>query len=125
MKRVFFSPLALILFFLATDCGVQPKQKETELNVEGDGYVLDNKIVPFEKRKVSLDILQDDGSVRRDTFEFKYSEHGPVVSEKGNKAWALRIAGLTNSNMFEQYHKMGKARNLDEFESALRMLQIP
>jgi acyl-homoserine-lactone acylase len=96
-----------------------------ELDVKGDGYLLDGKIVPFKKRKVTLDILQDDGSMRRDTFEFKYSEHGPVVGEKEGKAWAVRVAGLNNGRIFEQYHKMGKAKNLHEFESALKMLQNP
>ena len=96
-----------------------------ELDVEGEGYVLDNKIVPFVRRKDFIDIKQEDGSVKRDTFEFKYSEHGPVVGEKGKKAWAVRVAGLSNAKIFEQYHKMGKAKNIEEFESALRMLQNP
>jgi acyl-homoserine-lactone acylase len=96
-----------------------------ELNLEGEGYVFDNKIVPFVKRKISIDVLEKDGSMKSETFEFRYSEHGPVVGEKGKKAWALRIAGLNNAGIMEQYHKMGKAKNLKEFESALSMLQNP
>jgi acyl-homoserine-lactone acylase len=96
-----------------------------ELNLDGDGYIFDNKTVPFIKRKVSIDVLEQDGSVKSETFDFKYSEHGPVVGEKGKKAWAVRVAGLNNTSVFEQYHKMGKAHNLEEFESALKMLQNP
>ncbi|HUX94204.1 MAG TPA: acylase [Bacteroidales bacterium] len=96
-----------------------------ELELKDDGYVLDNKTLPFEKRNVTIQILESDGSVKSDNFEFKYSLHGPVVGEKGNKAYAVRVAGIENANVFEQYHKMGKAKNLKEFESALRMLQNP
>jgi acyl-homoserine-lactone acylase len=96
-----------------------------ELEIDGDGYILDNKTIPFVKRKVILDIKQENGSVTQETFEFRYSEHGPVVGEKGNKAWAVRVAGLSNGRIFEQYHKMGKAKNIEEFESALRMLPNP
>lgn len=96
-----------------------------ELELKEDGYILDNKILPFEKRLVSIQVIETDGSVKTENFEFKYSLHGPVVGEKGNKAYAVRIAGLENANIFKQYHKMGKAKNLAEFESALRMLQNP
>ena len=96
-----------------------------ELDVKDKGYVLDNKIVPFVTREVTIDVLEKDGSMKPEEFEFKYSEHGPVVGEKGNKAWAVRIAGLNNTSIIEQYHRMGKARNLAEFESALKMLQNP
>lgn len=96
-----------------------------ELELKDDGYILDNETLPFEKRKVTIQILDPDGSLKQENFEFKYSLHGPVVGEKGNKAYAVRVAGLENANVFEQYHKMGKAKNLQEFESALRMLQNP
>ena len=96
-----------------------------ELEADGEGYILDKKIVPFDKRRIIIDVLQEDGAVKPDTFEFKYSKHGPVVGEKKNKAWAVRVAGLSNPRIIEQYHKMGKAKNLKEFESAVSMLQNP
>jgi acyl-homoserine-lactone acylase len=96
-----------------------------ELDLKGDGYLLDKKIVPFEKRQTLIKVRQDDGTLKKLSVEFKYSEHGPVVGEKGNKAYAVRIAGLKNYRIFEQYHKMAKSKNLAEFESAVKMLQNP
>jgi acyl-homoserine-lactone acylase len=96
-----------------------------ELALQGDGYILDGKTVLFEKRSVAIKVKQDDGSMKEEKFDFRYSKHGPVVGEKGNRAYAVRIAGLKNQGIFEQYHKMAKAVNLDEFESAVRMLQNP
>jgi len=96
-----------------------------ELSLKDDGYLLDEKIVPFDKKVVSIKVKQDDGTFQEQKVEFKYSKHGPVVGEKGNKAYAVRIAGLKNYRIFEQYHKMASAKNLNEFESALKMLQLP
>ncbi len=96
-----------------------------ELTLQGDGYLLDGTTVPFDKKVVSIKVKQDDGSFSNEKVEFKYSKHGPVVGEKGKKAYAVRIAGLDNVRIFEQYHKMALAKNLAEFESALKMLQNP
>jgi acyl-homoserine-lactone acylase len=96
-----------------------------ELTLEGDGYLLDGKTELFDKRDVTIKIRQDDGSLKEQKLEFKVSKHGPVTGEKGNKAYAIRIAGLKNSSIIEQYHKMSMAHNLKEFESALKMLQNP
>jgi acyl-homoserine-lactone acylase len=96
-----------------------------ELTTQGNGYMLDGKTEAFEKRNVVIKVKQDDGTLKEEKFEFKYSRHGPVVGEKGNRAYAVRIAGLKNPKIFEQYHKMAMAGNLDEFEFAVRMLQNP
>jgi acyl-homoserine-lactone acylase len=96
-----------------------------ELTLKDGGYLLDGKTLPFDKKEVIIKVKQDDGSMKEERTEFKYSLHGPVVGEKGDKAYAVRIAGLENTGIVEQYHKMASAKNLQEFESALRMLQNP
>ncbi len=95
------------------------------LTLRGDGYLLDGKTEQFVKKVITIKVKQDDGSLAAQQFEFKYSKHGPVTGEKGDKAYAVRIAGLENSAIIEQYHKMSSARNLQEFEAAIRMLQNP
>jgi acyl-homoserine-lactone acylase len=96
-----------------------------ELTLEGDGYLLDGKKVSFEKRELTIKVKQDDGTLQEQKLEFKNSVQGPVIGEKGNKAYAVRIAGMKNTALIEEYHKMSKAANLQEFESALSMLQNP
>jgi acyl-homoserine-lactone acylase len=96
-----------------------------ELSLQGDGYLLDGKTELFDKRDVTINVKQEDGTLQEQKLEFKYSKQGPVTGEKGNKAYAVRIAGLKNTGMIEQCHKMIRAANLNEFESAMRMLQIP
>jgi len=96
-----------------------------ELYLKEDGYLLDKKTVPFERKQVLIKVRQDDGTLKEQSVEFKYSLQGPVVGEKGNKAYAVRIAGLNNYRIFEQYHKMAESKNLADFESAVKMLQNP
>jgi acyl-homoserine-lactone acylase len=96
-----------------------------ELTLQGEGYLLDGTTVPFERKIVTIKVKGDNGSMTEEKVELKYSKHGSVVGEKGTKAYAVRIAGLENVRIFEQYHKMASAKNLSEFESALKMLQNP
>ena len=96
-----------------------------ELMLKDDGYLLDGTILPFQKKSVTLKVRQNDGTMKDENVIFKYSKHGPVIGEKNGKAFAVRIAGLENSFMAEQYHKMAMAKNLFEFESAVKMLQNP
>jgi len=96
-----------------------------ELTLQDDGYILDGKVLAFEKKEVSLRVLQGDGSMIDQNMEFKYSKHGPIVGQNEKNAYAVRIAGMENSGIFQQYHLMAGAKNFQEFESALKMLQNP
>lgn len=96
-----------------------------ELSLKDNGYLLDGKVVPFETRELILKVKQSDGTLKDEKLVCKYSKQGPVVAEKDNKAFAVRIAGLDNLYFNEQYHKMAKATNFAEFEAAEKMLQMP
>ena len=96
-----------------------------ELKLKDNGYVLDGSVLPFRKKSVVIKILQNNGAIKEEKTEFLYSKHGPVTGVKDDKAYAVRIAGLENYDIFEQFHKMSAAKNLGEFESAMKMLQIP
>ncbi len=96
-----------------------------DLTVRDEGYLLDGKLLPFDKKHVSIKIRQDDGSFTEHDTAFLYALHGPVVGLKDNHAYAVRTAGFENCRIFEQYHKMAKSTDFREFESALKMLQNP
>ncbi|HTI10122.1 MAG TPA: acylase [Puia sp.] len=96
-----------------------------ELSVQGDRYLLDSTLIPFEKRSVTLKVRQKDGQLVEQSVEFNYSRHGPVLNIKGEKVYAIRIAGMENPAIFYQWHQMAKATNWKEFEAALKMMQLP
>ena len=96
-----------------------------ELTLKDGGYILDGKTERFKKKSVSIAVRQKDGSLKKEDVELSYSKHGPVLGEKDGKAYAVRIAGLENPFIPVEWHRMAKAKNLAEFETALKMLQIP
>ena len=96
-----------------------------ELILQNGGYLLDGEIQQFKKKTIVMKIKQQDGKLKADSLQIRISRHGPVLGEKDNKAWAVRVSGLNNYKLFEQYHKMQKAKSWKEFESAIKMMQIP
>lgn len=96
-----------------------------KLDLKDDGYIFDGVVRAFKSRDIELKVKNDDGSTRTQTLTVKESVHGPVVSAKGGHALALRVAGLDQSQMLSERWNMGRAKNLDEFKSALKNLQTP
>ena len=96
-----------------------------ELVLQKDGYLLDGDLKIFEKKRHQFNVLQKDGTQREMRVTYEYSRHGPVISKNDRKAYALRFVGMENTRIFEQFHNMAGSSTLFEFESALRMLQIP
>ncbi|NWF58329.1 MAG: acylase [Fischerella sp.] len=96
-----------------------------ELTLAGDGYRFDNRARAFETKTHSLKIKQDDGTLREQPLLVKSSIHGPVVAEKDGKPVALRVVGLDRPGVLEQWWDMARSQNLNQFESALKRLQLP
>ena len=96
-----------------------------ELTVKGDQYEFDGKPRPFEHATKTLKIKQHDGSMSEEKIEVRRSVHGPVVYDKDGFVVSMRVAGLDRPKMLEQWFRMGEARNLQEFEGALKMMAVP
>jgi len=96
-----------------------------ELTLLEGGYEWNGSIHPFDTRSVRLTVKNDDDSFTEHEYELKSSVIGPVVSKSDEKALALRIVGLDQSNVFSQYWDMSRAKNLKEFEEAISRLQNP
>jgi acyl-homoserine-lactone acylase len=96
-----------------------------ELQLADNGYRWDGGVRPFVSRSETLKIRQPDGSTKEETLTVRESVHGPVVRAMPGKALALRVAGIDQPGILDQYLKMMRARNLAEFEAALRPLQMP
>jgi acyl-homoserine-lactone acylase len=96
-----------------------------ELTLTEGGYRFDSRVKAFETEVQTLKIKQDDGTLSSEKLVVKRSIHGPVVQEKDGKAIALRVVGLDRPGVLEQWWDMGRATNLNEFETALERLQLP
>lgn len=96
-----------------------------ELELKDGGYVLDGEVQEFEASKKMIQVKQDDGSLVAQEIQLLKSIHGPIVSQKEDKVLALRMVGLDRPNMLLQWWRMINSTSYDEFESALKMAQIP
>lgn len=96
-----------------------------ELTPAEGGYRWDGKVKAFETKERTLNIRQPDGTLKEEKMVIRHSIHGPVVSDKGGKFIAMRVAGLGQSGIFEQYWDMARAKDLAAFEAAVSRLQIP
>lgn len=95
------------------------------LRLSKGGYAWDGDTRAFQTETKILTVRQEDGSTRTDTMVVRRSVHGPVVAQRNGEALALRISGLTESGLFEQYWHMLGANNRAEFENALQRLNMP
>lgn len=95
------------------------------LELEGDGYRFGDDVLTFEDRPDTVRVREDDGSVREEVFTVRASVHGPVLAAEGDRAVALRVAGVDRGGAVSQWWSMARAGSLEEFEAALRRLQIP
>lgn len=103
---------------------------ELQLNPENDNqYMYDGRWLDFEVKEHVIKILLPDGGFREQTIVIEYSVHGKITSRTDGKAMASRIAGVDTTvkrpNTITQWWNMGKARSLEEFNDAMRQLQIP
>ena len=96
-----------------------------ELELKDGGYLLDGERKEFEIASKTIKIRQDDGTFIDHKISLMKTVHGPVVNTTENKVLALRMAGLDRPNMLLQWWRMINSTSFDEFESALKMAQLP
>ena len=95
------------------------------LTLKDGGYVLDGQTRQFEVSHQVIKVRQADGTLKDEPMTIRRSVHGPVVAERGGMTVAMRVAAIDRPRLFEQFWKMGLAHNLAEWESAMRMQQLP
>jgi acyl-homoserine-lactone acylase len=96
-----------------------------ELSLVDGGYQWDGQSRSFETRSELIKVKQTDGTFKNEQIVVKQSVHGPVVTEKKDKALALRVVGLDHPGMLEEWWDMSRATNLNTFEAVLKRMQIP
>jgi acyl-homoserine-lactone acylase len=96
-----------------------------ELTLKDGGYLLGGEKKEFIKRKKTLQYKDDKGQLVNQDIDILTTVHGPVVNMGTSKALALHMVGADRPNMGYQWWRMANAGNFEEFESALKMAQIP
>ena len=86
-------------------------------------YEFDGEWLDLESKDVSIKVRLLEPFNLMLKHKFEWSKHGPVI-RRGNKAYAIRYAGMGKVGQLEQWYRMNKAHNLGEFQDALRMREI-
>jgi acyl-homoserine-lactone acylase len=96
-----------------------------ELELKDGAYVLDGEQKEFEEASKIIKIKQDDGTLIDHKITTMKTVHGPVLNSTENKVLALRMVGLDRPDMVLQWWHMINSTSFDEFETALKMAQLP
>lgn len=89
-----------------------------------DQYRLDGRWKTLEKRTITIQVKQADGSLRPVTRGILRSEHGPVLrSSQG--VFAVRYPTSGGVRQLAQYYAMNKATSLAEWKAAMAMQALP
>jgi acyl-homoserine-lactone acylase len=96
-----------------------------EVSLVNGGYRYDGRVRAFEEDRQTLKIRRPDGSIAEEPLVVRRTVHGPIVAEKAGQALALRVVGLDEPNVGQQYLDMLRARSLAGFEEASARLQMP
>ncbi|MBV8820131.1 MAG: penicillin acylase family protein [Acidobacteriaceae bacterium] len=95
------------------------------LTLKDNGYVLDGQVRPFETERQTIRVRLQGGGFREEPLIIRKTIHGPVVVDRNGITAALRVTGMDRPRMLEQLWRMGLAQNLDQFQDAMRMVQLP
>lgn len=96
-----------------------------ELELKDGGYLLDGERKDFEAASKKINVKEKDGSMITMEIPVMKTVHGPVIKTTEEKVLALRLVGLDRPNMLLQWWRMINSSNFNEFESALKLAQIP
>jgi acyl-homoserine-lactone acylase len=103
-----------------------PSQSDLyRLVLKDGGYLFDGQVKQFETRTETIKVRQASGQTKEVPLTIRRSVHGPVVAERGGAPIAMKVAALDRPRMFEQFWRMGLAKNFQEWETAMRMQQLP
>jgi acyl-homoserine-lactone acylase len=71
-----------------------------------------------------LRVWKADGTIIQKELRIRNSVKGPVLAEREHRAVAIHVPDLDVAGMLAQWWAMGTAQSLEEFEAALRRLQV-
>src|SRR5262245_5673388 len=89
-----------------------------------DQYLLDGVHVPLQKREITVEYRTANG-LEQERSTFWWTAYGPVVHRTKDRIYIVRAASEGEFRAGEQFLKMMRARNLDEWKAALAMRARP
>lgn len=95
---------------------------ELTLGPTPTSYLFDGQVVDMEPVEITIDVLNNDGSIGTESKTLYNTRYGPVtivdptaLNWTTNKAYAIRDANYENTQLIEQFIEWNQASSLEEF----------
>ncbi|MCC5913189.1 MAG: penicillin acylase family protein [Balneolaceae bacterium] len=85
-----------------------------------DHYIIDGQSVPIEKARVDVE-FRHGVALGMESREFLSTPYGPVIHREKGKIYVIKSAGDGEYRTGEQFFRMMKAQNFDEWQDAMKM----
>ncbi len=98
---------------------------EVKLDVPNDpmAYRHGEEIRRVTRFTATIHVRTDQGIEPQEQVFFK-THHGPLVLQSGNKVYAIRVAKIDELQALEQWYRMARAQNMQEWREAISMFSI-
>lgn len=90
-----------------------------------DHYILDGRPVPLVRRDVTIAVQTAGNGPRFESRTFWDTSIGPVIHRTADRIFAVKSSRLQAHRYFEGFYLLSRARNLDEWQAALRRNFVP
>lgn len=85
-----------------------------------DHYLLDGVSIPISREWVTVE-FKNGNALSTEKREFLFTPYGPVIHRGNGKIYIIKSTAERGFKSSEQFLKMMKAKNLDEWKDAMRM----
>ena len=90
-----------------------------------DNYLFDGESLPLQRREITVQVRNPDGTLRSESRTVWSSHLGPVVYRTPQRAFAVKSTRLDAFQYYEGFYVLSKARSLDQWLTALRQNLVP
>ena len=91
---------------------------ELKLNDDKSSYYYNGTWYPLGKIQVTIKI-KDENEIKEHKEEFLYSRHGPIMKIKGDKAYAVKVAGVGDVKAMKAWVGLPKVSSFSKFKRIL------
>lgn len=88
-------------------------------------YLYDGLSLPLEERTFEIEVKNAKGELEKRTDTTLFCHFGPVLRVKDGVNYALKMPNDREIGIVEGWHRLGRSRNLAEFQSALDQMSLP
>jgi acyl-homoserine-lactone acylase len=90
-----------------------------------DRYIFDGKAHQLQKRDVTIQVRNDDGTLRTERRAFQTTPLGPVIHRDSRRAFVVKSTALEATRYFEGFYMLSRTRTLRDWLRVARENLVP